>query len=144
MKYFYLPFLHFLLFVITEDGQFAIYINTVTDSSISLTWGAPFSSVTQYEIRYDPPVQGQDNFITIPATSLRTLTLSGLMPDSEYTITIAARSGSSFVTDESKTARTSKYKFYLQCSNFGIKAKLEWQGATATNVLRSCVIRTQL
>ncbi|XP_072045801.1 tyrosine-protein phosphatase 10D-like, partial [Amphiura filiformis] len=90
----------------TDDGQFAIYPGIITDTTIGLTWGAAFSAVTQYEIRYNPPVPGQNNLVTVPATSIRNLQLAGLYPDTAYTITIRALSGTTFVTAETITVRT--------------------------------------
>ena len=92
-----------------DDGQFTIYPGVITDSTIGITWGAPFSAVSEYQIRYLPPTPGQNNLFTVPATDIRSLQLTGLYSDTTYTITISARSGPTFITEESITVRTSEY-----------------------------------
>ena len=71
----------------TAPGQpFVEAINDVTSTTAKINWAASTDNsgkIKEYEIRYD------DVVVTVPGTQTST-TLTGLLPDSEYDITIVA------------------------------------------------------
>eukprot|EP00057_Strongylocentrotus_purpuratus_P007684 XP_011662158.1 PREDICTED: fibronectin [Strongylocentrotus purpuratus] len=73
-----------------------------TSTNITLNWNSALGVVSYYEVAYDPPNGNSPRRTDVRADEPRTLTLSGLFPDSQYTVTVVTWSG----TGEDATSST--------------------------------------
>ena len=105
--------MHFNLFAIfmipAATSLFVVLTGSVTDSAIELTWGSHPLAATAVEVSYAPAIGDTDNPSTQLVQQLPFLKLRGLVPDTDYTVTIQAKNGNQIFATNTRIIHTREY-----------------------------------
>ena len=108
-------YIHFtsLHCTLTAPGQpTAVMVDSITPTTISLSWTAANGTVDSYEVMWERDTSGQcpdvDEDSTNITGSSTSYTISGLQEDSSYTITVTATNAAGSTVSDSVTRMTSE------------------------------------